>query len=77
MIFQFFGAARPAACLGKSGHVSKGDRIVGKEGEGMSLTHRPGRAQHGPRAFQAARVDAGWWGLSPSSGQRDYARCED
>jgi hypothetical protein len=43
----------------------------------MGLTHRPGRAQHGPRAFQAPRVDAGWWGLSPSSGQRDYARCED
>lgn len=77
MIFQFFGAARPAACLGKSGHVSEGDRIVGKEREGMSITHCPRRAQHGPRAFQAARINTDRRGLSSSSGQKDYARCED
>lgn len=34
-----------------------GDRIVGADGDGGGLPHRSRRAQRGPRAFHAARVD--------------------
>ena len=56
-LVRFRDCEGPAAGCSERGHVVSGDGIVRHQHYGVVVTHCPRRAQNGPGAFKAARID--------------------
>jgi len=65
-------AQDPAIAAGQGWDVDQCDGIVGEQHDLVRLPHRAGGAQHGPWAFEAARIDDPRLALS-FCGQRDFS----